>query len=166
MFVKKTANKKKDILWCLFHKALSLEYQLQHISPSISGSCPWCDNELQTAEHFALKCKVSKEIWKQAYGLLKTNQTETPPISMDEIFTATNIINHDSKQATLWLHTNIIYEIWCTYTSFRWGDSNLASRILPLLVIKRLHKNVNALYYILKNCFKKMKNIYKCIQCP
>ncbi|CAG8618959.1 9617_t:CDS:2 [Ambispora leptoticha] len=62
LFIKANNNKKKDILWRMYHKALPLGYRLQHISATESGKCLWCPEELQTIEHFALECIISKKI--------------------------------------------------------------------------------------------------------
>ncbi|CAG8693200.1 9960_t:CDS:1 [Ambispora leptoticha] len=67
LFTKAANNKKKDILWCIYHKAFPLGYRLRHISTTESGDCLWCPDELQTIEHFTLECSTSKRIWNEAY---------------------------------------------------------------------------------------------------
>ncbi|CAG8587146.1 1143_t:CDS:2 [Ambispora leptoticha] len=60
-------NKKKDIFWRMYHKALPLGYRLRHISSTETGDCPWCSEELQTIQHFMAEYRISKEIWKEEF---------------------------------------------------------------------------------------------------
>ncbi|CAG8812952.1 19334_t:CDS:2, partial [Cetraspora pellucida] len=56
-------------------------YQTTHFVQNSDNSCPGCPYITQTIEHFALKCKTSKQIWEQSYKLLKNNKMENPPTS-------------------------------------------------------------------------------------
>ncbi|CAG8739827.1 23962_t:CDS:2 [Gigaspora margarita] len=96
-----------------------LEATAYNIDPLNNTSCHWCEKELQTVEHFALNCKVSKEIWRTSYHFLETNQEESLSVFLEEIFSASNISNYKSTQAAMWLHMNVMNEIWCFYTTHR-----------------------------------------------
>src|SRR5260363_51282 len=45
-------NKRVDIFWRLYHKALPLEYRLKHVSREENGEYSGCKNEPQTVDHF------------------------------------------------------------------------------------------------------------------
>jgi hypothetical protein len=163
LFNKPIDNKKRDIFWRLYHRALPLGYRIKHIDTSDNGDCLWCSGEIQTIEHFALKCAASIEIWNTAYSLLKTGQQETPPLTFDEIFNISNIQNKSYTQATEWLHINIIYEIWCCYTTARWGSNIYSIELIPHIVARWLNKEIRVLFKTISNSQKKLK-LFKCLK--
>jgi hypothetical protein len=159
-------NKKKDITWRFFHKALPLGYRLRHISLEENGNCTWCTDELQTPEHFLIDCRISQEIWKLAYSFLNTGQVELPPKTIEEVFNTANIRNKKGSQAVLWLHINIIYEIWCQYTKMKWGEEYHTLISILSTVKHRLNNEIKSLQFsLLRFPSKKKKKLYKFLQC-
>ena len=160
--VKAIENRKKDIAWRLFHRALPLGYQLRHINPEENGDCTWCIDELQTIKHFIIDCRISQEIWKTAYSFLNTGQAELPPKTVEEIFDVSNIKNEKGSQAALWLHINTVYEIWCQYTRVKWREEYQTLTGILNIVKCRLNKEVKILQHSLKKfTSKKKENLYK-----
>src|SRR5260364_158463 len=119
--IKWASNNKKDIFWRLLHKALPLGTRLVYMDPMISRNCPWCSDEVQTFEHFARDCRVSRKIWELAYNMFGLVQKITLPSTMEEIFTASKAKSSRSHTSFIWLHILVIYEIWVWYTNKRWA---------------------------------------------
>ena len=138
-------NKKKDILWRLSHRALPLGYRLRHISPLESGDCPWCENELQTPEHFAVECKVSKTIWKEAYKFLRIQPTPEIPSTIEDILTKSNITQKRYHTTVQWLNIITIYEIWCRYTNTKWGENNNPLTTMVTIINNRIAREIKTL---------------------
>ena len=120
-------NKRVDIFWRLYHKALPLGYRLKHVNREDNRECPGCRNELQTVDHFMFECEISREVWKEAYKLIGRNQTMTIPTSKDEIFQVEKRADKRQTHAIRWLHVQAVYEIWCLYTRAKWGDGPLST---------------------------------------
>jgi hypothetical protein len=164
--LKFVCNKKKDIFWRLFHRALPLGYRLRHIGTSETGNCIWCSNELQTLEHFALECPTSKTIWREAYRFLNINEEKNLPTSLEDIFQTSNIECSHATQAITWLHINIIYEIWCQYTSVKWGDNIFVHSTLVSRIRDRISREIRTLKYsLLNNNSKTSKILCKFLKC-
>jgi hypothetical protein len=164
--LKSICNKKKDIFWRLFHRALPLGYRLKHIGPSETGSCIWCPEELQTLEHFALECPRSIIIWKEAYKFLNFNEEKPIPTNLENIFQASNIDCTQALTTITWLHINIIYEIWCRYTALKWGGSDTPLNSLSILIKARISKEIRVLKHnTLGHRPKTAKLICKYLKC-
>ena len=58
-------------MWRLAYQALPLGYQLIYITQNNLGDCSNCLHTTQSLKHFALKCPLSKKIWKTVYKFLK-----------------------------------------------------------------------------------------------
>ena len=80
--VKEHSHKKLDIAWRLRHGALPLGYRTRHVDAESNGNCPWCVEERQTTEHFAINCTLSKEIWQIAYNMLNVTVDTKPPATV------------------------------------------------------------------------------------
>ena len=76
-----------------------------------SGECPWCPNNIQTIEHLAIECRISKIIWTEAYKFLKTGQTEAIPDSIEKIFLKGTSEKAKTYRTTLWLNRQAVYKI-------------------------------------------------------
>ena len=61
---------------------------------------------------------MSKIIWKTAYKYLERVNEEPPSKKLEDIFLAENIETAKDKKAAIWLHTVVVYELWCLYTIF------------------------------------------------
>jgi hypothetical protein len=138
-------NKKKDILWRLFYRAMPLGYRLRHFVENETGDCPWCPNSLQSIEHFALECRISKNIWTVAYSFLKINQTISTPATLEEIFYVNRTISASHKKAVIWINSITIYEIWCQYTAIRWGNISHPETAIDRVVKNRIAKEIYTL---------------------
>jgi exonuclease III len=164
--LKQICNKRKDVFWRLFHRALPLGYRLKHIGAVETGDCIWCTEKLQTIEHFALECPTSILIWKEAYRFLNINVDKTLPTTIENIFQASNINCPQALPAITWLHINIIYEIWCQYTSVKWGNSNIPFNSLKSIIRNRISKEINTLKYnSANNKSKTTKILCKYLKC-
>ncbi|CAG8603138.1 13128_t:CDS:2, partial [Ambispora leptoticha] len=135
-------NKKKDIFWRLQNQALPLGYRLMHISREIDGSCLNCPYERQTIKHFAIDCEISQTIWNKGYSFLKNPEEEIPPLTLEEVFTASNIQNPKKKTTAIWLHITIIYEIWLWYTQARWDNNFISGNIIGHITRSRIQKSL------------------------
>ncbi|CAG8828182.1 33472_t:CDS:2, partial [Gigaspora margarita] len=91
-----------------------------HIDPDNQHDCPNHLHYTQTSEHFALKCPLSRTIWKTVYKSFKLSDEDTIPQTFEDIFQATNIKDIKKCKAAIWLHITCIYEIWCWYTQAKW----------------------------------------------
>ena len=138
-------NKKKDIFWRLQHRALPLGYRLTHLNQEGLNDCPNCPGITQTLEHFALKCNISKIIWKTVYKALPNSAENNPPKNINEILQATNFENKQKRKVAIWLHINAIYEIWYWYTQARWGDNTITESIIENITRIRLKKSLKIL---------------------
>ena len=105
-------NKKKDIFWRLFHKALPLDYRLRYIRLTETENCIWCSDKLQTIEYFALECPRSIIIWKKAYSFLNIDKEIAIPFLLDNIFQVATNTHSQALTALTWLHIITIYKIW------------------------------------------------------
>ncbi|CAG8619623.1 2406_t:CDS:2, partial [Dentiscutata erythropus] len=83
-------NYKKNIFWRILHKALPVGTRLAYVNPTVSRDCPWCPNESQTIEHFAIECRVSSKLWELAYDMFGISQDAAPPATIEEVVTASN----------------------------------------------------------------------------
>ena len=164
--LKSVNNKKRDIFWRLFHKALPLGYRLKHISPSESGNCIWCPNDLQTPEHFAIECQVSFLIWKESYNFLNITSEKTPPSTLEEVFRILDSPHSQVSLAKIWLHINSIYEIWCRYTAAKWGEVDIPLTSFTSITRNHISREIHALKYNASNNLSKTsKIICKYISC-
>ncbi|CAG8776563.1 5224_t:CDS:2, partial [Ambispora leptoticha] len=76
-----------------------------------NGDCPNCLYITQTIEHFALKCSLSKVIWETTYRALINTDGDTISRTLEDITSATNIVNTQKRKTVIWLHITAIYEI-------------------------------------------------------
>jgi exonuclease III len=164
--IKPICNKKKDVFWRLFHRALPLGYRLKYIGSTETGNCVWCTEKLQTLEHFAIECSISSIIWKEAYKCLNITEEKSLPLTLENIFQGSNINCVQATPAIIWLHINIIYEIWCRYTSLKWGNTDLPFNSLKSLIRNRISREIQVLKYNLANSKSKTsKTLCKYLKC-
>ncbi|CAG8607467.1 18030_t:CDS:2, partial [Gigaspora rosea] len=52
------------------------------------------------------------------------------------------------KRAVKWLNINIVYEIWCLYTSSKWGNNIINNFNFTILVTHQLNRELNVLKMI------------------
>jgi len=141
--IKWVSNNKKDIFWRLLHRALPLGTRLGYMDSSISRDCPWCPNETQTIEHFAMDCRVSRKIWELAYNMFDPSQGVVPPTTMEEVFTASNAKTTKSHKSFIWLHIIVIYEIWVWFTNKKWGNGTMPEPAVQFIWKTRVTKEIN-----------------------
>jgi hypothetical protein len=159
---KTIVNKKKDTFWRLFHRSLPLGYRLKYVESPEAEFCLWCTEKSQTPEHFALDCNLSKKIWETVYKFLNWKEQLTPPSTFEEIFYISSTQNAQKMQTLNWLHITTIYEIWCCYTSLKWGNNTFPISILLVLVKNRVAKEIQALHKTLKtDSSREKKNLCK-----
>jgi hypothetical protein len=159
--IKTIMNKKKDIFWRLFHRSLPLGYRLKYIESPEAEFCLWCTEKSQTPEHFALDCSLSKKVWEIAYKFLKGNERFTPPLTVEEIFYISSTQSTQQKQVLNWLHITTIYEVWCCYTSLKWGNNTFSISTLLTIVKNRISKEIQTLYKTQKNSSLEKKILCK-----
>jgi exonuclease III len=145
-YIKTISNKKKDIFWRLYHRSLPLGYRLKYIESPEAEFCIWCNEKTQTPEHFAFECTLSKEIWSNAYRFLNFSSTLIIPTTFDRIFNISNSTNLYLKQVLTWLHTTIVYEIWCCYTSTKWGNNTYPLQTHITISNNRIAKEIQLVH--------------------
>jgi len=156
-------NKKRDIYWWLYHKALPLGYRLRHVSRENNGDCPECTNEPQTTEHFMYKCEISRIVWEEAYKLVNTDQIPNLPTSREEVFQLTGWKDKRKWHSIRWLHIQAIYEIWCLYTKAKWGEGPLSPIETKYRVRARLGNEIKQLKVNLVGKSDRFKNKFRAL---
>jgi len=161
---KEMLNNKKDIMWRLYHKSLPLGYRIRHINENETGDCPWCPGRRQSIEHFAVECKIGKEIWLVAYKFIRREGIQ-PPSKIEEVFTPTTNIERGDMEAIIWMNIIVIYELWCIYTSYKWGKEPLSNEVATARATSRIRKEVSDLQSRMGKSSKRRAKRFKCIKC-
>ena len=151
-------------MWRLYHKSLPLGYRIRHINENETGDCPWCPGRRQNIEHFAVECRIGKEIWLAAYKFIRLEGIQ-PPSKIEEVFTPTTNIERRDMEAIIWMNTIVIYELWCIYTSYKWGKESLSNEAATTRATSRIRKEVSDLQCRLGKSSKKRAKRFKCIKC-
>jgi hypothetical protein len=94
---------------------------------------------------------LSEKVWELAYRFLNTKEQLAPPVTLEEIFCPPITQNTQQRQVLNWLHITIVYEIWCCYTSLKWGNNTFSFSILLTLVKNRISKEILSLHKTLRS---------------
>ncbi|CAG8594690.1 25576_t:CDS:2 [Dentiscutata erythropus] len=88
-----------------------------------------------------------------------------PLSKIEEVFTPTTNIERRDMEAIIWMNTIIIYELWCIYTSYKWGKETLSNEAATARATSRIKKEVSDLQSHLGKSSKRRAKRFKCIKC-
>ncbi|CAG8818794.1 36537_t:CDS:1, partial [Gigaspora margarita] len=84
---------------------------------------------------------------------------------IEEVFTPTTSIERRDMEAIAWINTIVIYELWCIYTSYKWGKEPLSNGAAIARATSRIRKEVSDLRSRLEGSSKSRAKRFKCIKC-
>ena len=99
-----------------------------------------------------------------AYKLIQLEGIQ-PPSKVEEVFTPTINAVRGDMEAIIWMNTTVIYELWCIYTSYKWGKESLSNEVAIARATSRIRKKVSDLQNCLGKSSKKRAKRFKCIKC-
>ncbi|CAG8736660.1 18370_t:CDS:1, partial [Dentiscutata erythropus] len=65
-----------------------------------------------------------------------------PPVTIEEIVTASNALSVQPRTMVIWLHMMVIYEFWGWFTNKKWGNSTMPEPALPHIWKVRIMKEI------------------------
>ncbi|CAG8803821.1 22604_t:CDS:2, partial [Gigaspora rosea] len=134
----------KKVVQFLRNKSISTSIIQNNLIKELPSSitllhCNWIPNK---------KWPISQQVWNIGYHMLSNTSNISIPTTINDIIFPTQIPPISVKRAVKWLNINIVYEIWCLYTSSKWGNNIIKNFNITTLVTHQLNRELNVLKQI------------------